>query len=130
MTINQLFRVSPSAELIYRYCQLFGLSGMRDRRWFSKVDMCSYSTVHKIKETVLNDLRSVYLKCKARTYLTDFDEKLAITVMRQLLKTQGYQVETRTVSVNGKRLVQYRLSCCTSPTPTPTPTPSSSAGPP
>lgn len=107
--INQLFRETPAEELIYRVCHVFGLSGITDQRWFSKLDMRSCGTITKING-LLDDLKNVYIKCKARSYLTDIDEKLALTILRQLLKTQGYKITTRTVHRYGGRITQYQLN--------------------
>lgn len=109
MTVNQLFREPPSWELICRYCQLFGLSGIRDTRWFNKENMRVHSTVMKIKEILIDDLKNIYIRCKARSYLTDIDDKLAITIFRQLLKTQGYRIHTRTVCHKGARVTEYQI---------------------
>lgn len=108
--INQLFRSPPAENLVYRVCHVFGLSGIRDRRWFSKQDMHSNDTINKLNDNLLNDLKSIYIRCKARSYLTDIDEKLALTILRQLLKTQGYKVNTRTVQRNGQKITQYQLN--------------------
>lgn len=108
--INQLFKEPPAENLIYRICHVFGLSGMSDRRWFSKNDMQSNSTINKINDNLIDDLKNIYIRCKARSYLTDIDDKLALTILRQLLKTQGYKVNTRTVQRNGQRITQYQLN--------------------
>lgn len=110
MTINQLFRENPAPELVYRYCQVFGLSGMQDRKWFSKQDMASHNTLNKINNILMDDLKKLYIRCKARSYLTDIDEGLAITIFKQLLKTQGHGITRRTVSINSQRITQYRLN--------------------
>lgn len=110
MTINQLFREKPSEELVYRYCHLFGLSGMRDTKWFNKQDMARNSTIQRIHTTILDDLKKLYIGCKARSYLTDIDDNLAITVLRQLVRTLGYTVKRRTTSIGGKRIVEYQLN--------------------
>jgi len=104
--INQLFREKPTKELVYRYCQLFGLSGMQDRKWFNRehiVDTLSASSL-------LDDLKNIYIKCKARSYLTDIDDRVAITVLRQLIKTYGYTLKTQTITRNGKRIKEYQLN--------------------
>lgn len=110
MAVNQLFREQPTTAIVYRYCHVFGLSGMKDRKWFSKKDMLSLNTIHRINRDLLDDLKRLYIKCKARSYLTDIDEKLALTILRQLLKTQGYTVNKRAVCVNGDRITQYQLN--------------------
>lgn len=108
--INQLFRETPHETLVYRVCNVFGLSGLDDHRWFSKMDMQSHGTINKLNNRLLDDLKQIYIRCKARSYLTDIDEKLALTILRQLLKTQGYRIVTRTVQLNGERVTQYRLN--------------------
>jgi hypothetical protein len=109
--INQLFNEPPAEELVYRVCHVFGLSGMQDRRWFSKGDMQTNGTINKLTDNILlDDLKKIYIRCKARSYLTDIDDKLALTIFRQLLKTQGYKVLTRTLQQHGQRITQYRLN--------------------
>lgn len=105
--INQLFRVQPSKELVYRYCQLFGLSGMQDRKWFTR-EHINVDTL--VASPVLDDLKDIYIKCKARSYLTEIDDRVAITVLRQLLKTYGYTLKTHTITRNGKRVKEYQLN--------------------
>lgn len=109
--INQLFKELPAEELIYRVCHVFGLSGIQDKKWFSKQDMHSNSTINKLTDnSLLNDLKKIYIRCKARSYLTDIDDKLALTILRQLLKTQGYKINTRMVQLDGQRITQYQLN--------------------
>lgn len=108
--INQLFSELPAEELIYRVCHVFGLSGIQDNRWFSKRDMHACGTINKLNDLLLDDLKKIYIKCKARSYLTDIDDKLALTILRQLLKTKGYKVRTRTVQLDGQRMIQYQLN--------------------
>jgi hypothetical protein len=110
MTINQLFIEQPPNELVHRFCQVFGLSGISDRTWFSKTDMASHNTIGRINSILLDDLKKLYIKCKARSYLRDINDQLAITILRQLLKTQGGSLKTRTVSFGGDRVTQYQLN--------------------
>lgn len=110
MTINQLFKTAPPTELFYRYCHLFGLSGINDRHWFNKRDLISRRTVEKITQTMSDDLRRLYLDCKVESYLSDITEQSAITILRQLAKASGYTVARRTVTANGKRFTEYQLN--------------------
>ena len=59
MTINQLFREQPPNELVYRFCQVFGLSGMSDRNWFSKTDMVSHNTIGGINTIKSNGILKI-----------------------------------------------------------------------
>ena len=110
MTINQLFKIRPSQELIYRYCHLFGLAGMSDRKWFTKNDMARCHTVSKIQDTVFDDLKKLYVDCKAKSYLTEINDKSAITILRQLIKTLDYTLKRRTVTISGIRCTEYQLN--------------------
>ncbi len=110
MTINQLFKEQPPTELVYRYCHLFGLSGVSDKKWFSKSDMMQHDTLCKIRTTLFDDLKKLYIDCKAKSYLTDMNEKSAITILRQLAKTLGYTVERRVVTTCNRRHTEYQLS--------------------
>ena len=103
--INQLFHEQPSKELVYKYCRLYGLSGMQDRKWFSK----DHINMSKLT-ALIDDLKTIYIKCKARSYLTDIDSKIALTVLRQLVKTFGYKLKTQTVTQTGKRVRVYQLN--------------------
>jgi len=103
--INQLFRVQPSKKIIYQYCQLFGLSGIQHRKWFSREHINIQNN-----SAVIDELKTIYIKCKARSYLTDMDDKVAITVLRQLVKTYGYTLKTHVITRIGKRVKEYQLS--------------------
>jgi hypothetical protein len=108
--INQLFREQPSKHLVYSYIKAFGLAGLNDWSRFTKKDMCREGTVNKIQKDLIEDLKNIYIRCKARSYLTDMDENVAITVLRQLLRTQGYAVTRHSTTKGGDRVVEYSIN--------------------
>lgn len=103
--ISQLFVEKPSMDLVYRYCQAFGLSGMYDRQWFTKDNIM----LNRLQNDCLDDLKKVYIKCKARSYLNDITDT-AMTVLRQLVREYGYTLKSRSVSRNGRRVKEYQLN--------------------
>lgn len=90
--INQLFKVKPSTELLYRCAHTFGLTGMNDKRKFSFREMAQNGTVSRMNTQLRPDLESVYMDCK-KSYLADLTERSALTVFRQLARTHGYRIE-------------------------------------
>ncbi len=107
--INQLFNCHPSIDLTYNIVKLFGLHGLSDPSYFSKYDMRERNTVSKIKNTMIEDLKRLYLKCKAKSYLTDLDEKSVLTILRQILRYHGYQLISRSKCKDGNRYQIYRI---------------------
>ena len=48
------------------------------------------STVNNRKLYLSDDLNEYYIPCKGKKYLTDLDEKKAITILRQIVKCFNY----------------------------------------
>ena len=105
---NQLFRKNPSNEVIQKVIEAFGFRGLQDRRCFSRSDLTKLDTVSKIKE-LKTELEVYYLPCKARTYLNDLNEKNVVTILRQLIKTQGFTICSREKYCKGDKFIIYNL---------------------
>lgn len=105
---NQLFRKTPSTEIITKVVEAFGFRSLQDRRCFSRSDLTKLDTVNKIKE-LKAELELYYLPCKARTYLNDLNEKNVVTILRQLIKTQGFTICSREKYCKGDKFIIYNL---------------------
>ena len=107
--INQLFQDKPSIELVSRMVEYIGLKDLQDPRFFTKKDMHSNNTVEKIKENLLAELKKIYIKCKAKSYLTDLDETSVLTILRQILRVHNLQLISKNKCIRGNRHQQYRI---------------------
>ena len=107
--INQLFKEKPSEELAARLVRSFGLSGLGDSSWFSNDTMEKHNTVQRVNSYIASDLEQLYLKCKARSYLHNIDERGALTILRQILRVYNYNVIPQSKCKKGRRFFQYRI---------------------
>lgn len=105
---NQLFRKIPSIEIIIKVVETFGFRSLSDRRCFSRTDLIKLNTVKSITE-LKPELEQYYLPCKARTYLNDLNEKNVVTILRQLIKTQGFTICSREKYCKGDKFIIYNL---------------------
>ena len=108
MKKNQLFRKTPSDELVNKIVAAFGFRTLSDRRSFSRSDLSKLDTVIKIKE-MKGLLEQYYLPCKARTYLNDLNSKNIVTILRQCIKTKGYTICSREKYLKGDKFIIYSL---------------------
>ena len=107
--INQLFREKPSRELACKLVHYCGLAGLQDTRYFSRFDMQRENTIKKINEHLIDNLKKLYIRCKAESYLSVLDEHAVITILRQVLRIHGYTVISRTRCVDGIRFTEYKI---------------------
>ena len=103
---SQLFRTKPSKKFIEKFITLFGLTDITDKRYFSRKNLIDLKTIEKINK-LLPELKNYYIPCKARNYLSELNEKSVITVLRQLLKTIGYNVYSCEKYHKGTKYVAY-----------------------
>lgn len=109
MKKDQLFKKSPSDELLHKVLNSFGLVDLSDSRSFSRKDLKILKTVDKIYE-LKSELSFCYLACKARTYLNNLNEKNVITILRQVLKTRHYTIVSREKYMRGEKFIIYSIS--------------------
>jgi len=109
MKKDQLFKKNPSNDLFNKVLKAFGLSGVDDKRCFSRKDLGYIKTVALINE-IKPELEECYLPCKSRTYLNSLTEKNVITILRQILKTRNYTITSREKYMKGCKFIIYNLS--------------------
>jgi hypothetical protein len=106
---DQLFRKYPSDELVKKVLSTFMISDIDDQKTFSKIDMIHMNTVEKL-QNIKDDLEEYYVPCKGRTYLVYIDEKTALTILRQIIRTRNRILISHEKFVNGRKYTLYSIS--------------------
>jgi hypothetical protein len=106
---DQLFRKYPSDEIVNKVLSTFMISDIDDQKTFSKLDMKQMKTIDKLID-IKDELEDYYVACKARTYLVYIDEKTALTILRQLIRTRNRILLTHEKFLNGKKYTLYSIS--------------------
>ena len=106
--INQLFNKPISDDLLKKVLECFNLSGLEDSRVFSKYDMEMNNTIDLLYD-IRDELRKVYIPCKAKIYLENITLKRCITILRQIVKLYGYNVKSCERSVTKKKYIAYQV---------------------
>ena len=105
---NQLFKKIPSKDFIIEILKLYGLNDVNDDRSFTRNDLQKLDTVNKLIE-YKTELYKYYLPCKGRLYLNELNEKNIITILRQLLKTLNYTLNSREKYIKGSKFIIYNI---------------------
>ena len=105
---NQLFKKIPSRDFIIEILKLYGLNDVNDDRSFTRNDLQKLNTVNKLIE-YKSELYKYYLPCKGRLYLNELNEKNIITILRQLLKTLNYTLNSREKYIKGSKFIIYNI---------------------
>lgn len=88
--------------------------------WLQRVQIRDFSDFHTFTEqtfsfdnfnSILLELDAYYYPCKARIYLhRSMNMKRAMTVLRQLVRPQGYTFLTHERLINGQKCYEYYLA--------------------
>tara|TARA_B100000287_G_C20083401_1_gene563297 strand:- start:38 stop:436 length:399 start_codon:yes stop_codon:yes gene_type:complete len=108
MSKNQLFKILPDETIINLLLNAFDLQNINDQRYFTKNDMKSNDTVQKITK-LKPELNRYYLPCKSKVYLCSINEKKCITILRQFLKTQNYNILVKEKTKDKLKYSTYRI---------------------
>jgi len=106
---DQLFRKYPSDDIVKKVLSTYMISDIDDQKTFSKNDMKHMRTVEKLEE-IRNELEEYYVPCKARTYLVYIDEKTALTILRQIIRTRNRILLSHEKFMNGRKFTLYSIS--------------------
>lgn len=102
--IKHLFRKKPSLELTDDILKSLHFTGLKDARLFHKNDISLQAF-----EEWLPLLEPYYLPCKARLFLHEFNLTKAITVLRHLLRAQGYKLRAYEKVHLGMKQTLYQI---------------------
>lgn len=108
MPKNQLFKIHPNKELVEKLLNIFGINDFYDNHYFTKEDLIELETVkelNKLKQALI----PFYIPCKAKIYLEDINEKRAITILRQFLKTQNYNLYSKEKFIKNIKYNTYTI---------------------
>ena len=105
---DQIFRKVPTEEIMDKLLNAFGLKDIDDQKTFSRNDLRTIKTVEKLN-MLKPELELFYIPCKARTYLSYIDEKTAITILRQFVKTRNRMIESREKYMKGNKFLIYYI---------------------
>lgn len=102
--IKHLFRKRPMLELVEQILQALHFTGLEDGRAFQKsdIDVAAF-------EELLPLLEPYYLPCKAKLFLYEFSQAKAITVIRHLLRAQGYKLRAYEKVSQGVKQTLYQI---------------------
>ena len=110
MSINQLFKIKPSIELINEILEYLNidLNSIETKNYFTMNE----NIVNNIQENVENikqKLKDYYIPCKKKIYIDNIDIKKFITIIRQLLKLHNYKLNSIDKYNNGKKYIFYYI---------------------
>jgi len=108
MPKNQLFKSYPDKELIIKLLNIFGIIDFSDNHFFTKEDLIELDTVLQLNK-LKDELEIYYIPCKAKIYLKDINEKRAITILRQFLKTHNYSLFSKEKYIQNIKYNTYTL---------------------
>jgi hypothetical protein len=104
----QLFCELPELDFIHELLECYGLTGFDQNIEFCKSDLVDLKTVDKL-ENILPYIVPYYLPCKAKTYLTEINEKRAITILSQFIKLYAYKLYRKERIIKKKKIIYYKL---------------------
>jgi hypothetical protein len=100
-----IFRKNPPIDIVLQVLGAFGLKSIQDGSWFSKKHVRL-----DLFESVLLDLEPYYMPCKAEDYLYNtLTELRAITILRQVLKTQNVSLSMIERGRGGVKTIWYQI---------------------
>jgi hypothetical protein len=103
--VVEMFRTIPPLDLVEQVLRSLKLSGLSDKRWFSKDELPMDSL-----EEWLPSVEPYYLPCKAQRYLhRDLSAHGVITVLRHLLKVHDIELKTQEKMINGRKTTLYQV---------------------
>jgi len=109
MTVNQLFKKTPTIDLVFKILTLLKINTLEEMKVksFSKSDITQ--NVLEEMEKMKSLFEEYYIKCKYDIYFTFIDKKKVITILRQCLRALDYKMESRKEYISGKRLIVYSV---------------------
>jgi hypothetical protein len=107
--MTQLFKQTPDNIILLKILNTLGIDEFKEEFSFRKKDLFSLGTIDKMK-LIEHDLRAFYYPCKAKLYLENIDENKCVTIIRQFLRSFGYNLISKEKYNNGEKYIIYSLS--------------------
>ena len=107
--MTQLFKQTPDDIILLKILNTLGIDEFKEEFSFRKKDLFLLGTIDKMK-LIENDLRKFYYPCKAKLYLENIDENKCVTIIRQFLRSFGYNLISKEKYNNGEKYIIYSLS--------------------
>ena len=76
---------------------------------FSKNTIISRNIISKINNYI-EEIKKYYIICKQKIYLEDLNEKKVITLLRQLLRTNNFELKSKEKYDNSKKYLLYTIT--------------------
>ena len=76
---------------------------------FSKNTIITRNIISKI-ENYIEEIKKYYIICKQKIYLENLTEKKVITLLRQLLRTNNFELKSKEKYDNGKKYLLYTIT--------------------
>ena len=76
---------------------------------FSKNTIITRNIISKI-ENYIEEIKKYYIICKQKIYLEKLNEKKVITLLRQLLRTNNFELKSKEKYDNGKKYLLYTIT--------------------
>ena len=111
MVLNQLFISKPPLELLNELLKGFGINKLNSKKEFSYIDMNRLNTLNTF-HNLENDLKKYYIPCKQKIYfnnIINLTNKEAITILRQLLKINNYDLNSKEKFIKGIKYSVYNI---------------------
>jgi hypothetical protein len=102
--VKYLFRESPPDEIIHDILKSLNFTSIKDPKIFHKTDI----PLPQFEEW-LPILEPYYYPCKAKLFLRRFTHDKAVTVLRHILRTQGYKLQAYEKVVQGVKQTMYQI---------------------
>jgi hypothetical protein len=101
MPANSIFRIFPNKDLILEILIHLNFLGLHDTKYFTKQEIPD-----KEFEEICTWVEQYYIPCKACKFL---NIKNKITVLRQLLHSINYTLESQEKVYNSKKITVYSI---------------------
>ena len=108
MSLNQLFCKKPDQYILDILLDCFKLESLTDPTIFTKKDLAEYGTVEKLN-LKRDEFEKYYLPCKGKKYLYNLDEKKAMTILKQIVKTFDYFLFSKEKYIDGEKFITYQI---------------------
>ena len=109
MVLNQLFAHRPPLELVNKMLPKFGVKNIDDNTTeFTVLDMAQLNTLGAVL-AYEDEIKDCYIPCKRDKYVNELDDKALITVLRQFLKMQDHDLQSREKFIRGTKYLVYHV---------------------